>query len=481
MSSPEGGGAASDGAYELTKEESLQLQIEVAQKYSTEEAALRLLRRMRFPSKLIPTFRSPQNFWGLVFVEFERGVIPDPYRALHAVITEFRNSDLTIEHILGRVRDRSDSSRNPQLRTAHRRRPTCNAIVWAESESDYQTTRAILRDMGLDPWRMWRNTEMASFNLNEEDEFQAYRQITAERPKLIFKMVPADQQDYLLDPITVIGKSGRQFPMRNVPVQFTVAELAHSAARLHPSARSATRAVTSALAGGGGRAPLPVDPSATLLRNEVRDRYTVTIDAVTFGKIRIVLIGANPQWHGGTLHERCELRCDDEARQISEIAKRGHLDLVQVFPQAQEDDLDELEHLQPDIIHVSAHGESGMIILEDDDHRPHPMPADHFADRLAGWQRDIAFDVQGIVLSSCSGEPIGPVLLAEGAARTVVGHQREVADPRALRFTRHLYEALNRTPILSSAALRAAKAVYGPDCGPDGRVKILPPPPEGDS
>jgi hypothetical protein len=477
VSSPEGG--LGDQGYTLPKEAGVQLQIEVARKYRTEESALRLLERIGFPRERIPIFRSPQVFWREVFSDLDRGVIADPYRALHEAIAESRNRDRAILSILEKARDKGGPSESQHAGTTHRRRNTCDAILWTENDIVRQRARAILYEAGLDPQQVWANTEMTSFNVSEANESQAREVIVARRPTLLYKIVPPDQADYLVDLITVAGRTG-EFPMRRVPVQLTVRDLAESAARLHPSARSTTAGtVGSAVVQGGGRTTPPIEPSSTLLSIPVRNRDKVMIEAVSFGKIRVLVIGANPR-RPSSLHGRCDLRYDEEARQIEEIAQRGHIELVRVLSRVQKKDLPKIVDDLPDIIHVCAHGDAGNIILEDADGDPSPMGAVRFSEQLARWQQNTDFLLDGIVLSSCSGETIAPVFVSNGATRTVVAHQRALEDPRAQLFTRSLYDRLYRTPILSSAAYLAAEDVYDQDGGPDGRVLIIPPPPKGD-
>jgi hypothetical protein len=335
----------------------------------------------------------------------------------------------------------------------------CHAIVWTPTERERNAARLLLVDNGLSPWQVWANTEMTSYAVTETDKAALARRIDNLRPNLLYKVVPGGLQDQLIQQVTVIDQAGREFPMYEVPVQLTIGDLADIAVHMHPSAESA-------LVGGLDEVTyegMSVNPASTLSELKFRNLARVTFGSIRFGTIKVLCIGASPEG----------MPRIDFAREVDAIrdkASLGRIELVGQWSHAKLDDLYAIDGYKPDVIHLSCHGEGLNLIIEDDEHDPFPVSAASFAQLLIQWQDLHARRLSAIVLNSCSGERIGPVLLE--ATRKFIGHERTLAGPRAELFTEKLYHELSRIPVLDAAALLAARSIY-----PDGQgLLILPPP-----
>jgi hypothetical protein len=445
-----------DENFRLNKGELDQLVDLMVDKYTTLEGSLEFLAQMRFPRERIPIFRTAVQFWRDVLAEVNRSSDSATlYRRFRAVAVRRTDADRGIVTLI--------NAADPQAREVVDPRPNgCHAIVWTESERERQTVMLWLVDSGLSPWQVWANTEMTSYAVSEPNAELLASRIRRLRPDLLFKVIEPGEEDYLVDRVTVIGQDGREFPMRAVPVQLTISDLADSAVHLYPSADSVLAGAVSDAVYKGVR----IDPASTLLQNKFRDRASISIGSVRFGKIKVLCIGASPD-------SMPRVHFDEEVRKIKDKANLGRIELVDELSHAKIDDLFGITAYRPDVIHLSCHGEGLNLIIEDGDGAPFPMSAASFAELLAQWQYDYSHELSAIVLNSCSGEHIGPILVE--AARKVIAHRGKLSGPRAERFTEKLYHELSRIPSLDTAARFAARAVYTDVEG----LLILPPPPLG--
>lgn len=470
MSSPEEPDDARD--IPLSKTDRRRLQDLIARIFNSDDSARQLLAEMVFPREQVPIFRAPESFWETVFHDLDNGAIPTPYRRLRAATRPRSYKYRGIDDIFDPYEDDDPlAGKVPDLPA-----DTCHVIVWARTERQRRAVAGWLDGLGFNPWEVWSNSEMTSYGLNQTDESIVGRWMS-QRPQLLFKLVPPGQPDYLLDRVTVVGGARRAFPMREVPVQLTVSDLAASAARLHPAGSSAAGQVRSAMRIGADGHTHRVQPARTLWEEGFRDGDRINIGSVRFGTIKVLFIGASPRQHDKTSpEERGELRFSDEARSIGGTVRLGHLDLVRVYPHAQARDFREIADYHPDIIHLSCHGADGTLLLEDEEGGADPITAARLADRLYKRAIHNSLDLSGIVLNACGGESIAAAF--SEVARTVVAHQNALPEPSALLFTRLLYEELARTPALGAAALLVASSIKDEDRqveGLDGNLLIIPP------
>lgn len=448
-----------------------QLEGHFAGKYTTQAYAEEVLSEMRFPRRLLPTFREPREFWGDIFTH----VADDPalQGTLRATWRRRSGLDSAIDELLGGGPPPEADARAD----AGPPRAGCHVIMLTTNDSERDRVRQRLEDEGLEPRSRWQNSEMTSYVVNDPDLSAVQQRILANdllRDSL-FKVIPGEP-DGLLPQVTVKDKAGGMFPMRDVPIQFTVNDLAASAARLHPAAGSRFdpgEAYTAVRVNGGRLAPGSTLHACGLWSTG----DTVSIDSVSFAAIRVVFVGATPRQPAGDGGISLDpIDVEGERNAISAVAKEmHHIELVESYLNAQQRDLRKIIRLRPDIIHMACHGEGNKLILQDE-HDPRPVPAEWFAERLIEFQHDHGFKVSGIVLNACSGEIIGPIL-AE-VVGTVIAHEHALDDPVAVRFAEEFYRELAGLPILGSAA-RSAASDYDGDGGLGAKVQIFPQHPRG--
>ena len=245
--------------------------------------------------------------------------------------------------------------------------------------------------------------------------------------------------------------------MRHVPVQLTLRELAASAARQHPSARSvaAVDKIRDITVTGDGRMQA-VDPDSTLLQNGFRDYDRVHLPAVRFGSIRVVFAAAGPlQPDGAGLESKSNgaAAFAEELRQITDSSRLGQIELVGEFSHARRADLRKIMNLEPDILHLSCHSVGEAFILEDEDGDAVAVPADQFVsqvlDRRAGPR------LSAIILNRCAGERIAPIIVEGAAPVIVIAHRNTPTDLDAVYFAENFYRELSRVPDLRGAAAQA--------------------------
>ena len=431
-------------------------------KYTTLDGSLEFLAAMRFPREQIPIFRTAIQFWRDVLTEINRspnsGVL---LRSLRTVALRRTDIDRSIAAIINgadpRARQAADAGADG-----------CHVILWTPTDRERHAARLLLVDNGLNPWLVWANSEMTSYAVSEKSARALDTRIRNLRGNLLYKVVPRGQPDDLLPhAVMVIGQDDREFPMYQVPVQLAVRDLADIAVDRHPSAGTALVGPAALVTYRNAS----VDPASTLLQLGFRDLglsnlARVIVESLRFGKIRVLCIGASPEGMS-----RVDLK--KEAETIARNVNLNRVELVGQIPNAKFDDLSSIAAHRPDIIHLSCHREGPNLIIEDRDNAAFPISAKSFADNLLRWQNLYGHKLSGIVLNSCAGEHIGPILL--DATRTVIAHVGRLAAPRAEVFTAKLYHELSQLPVLDAAALLAAHSVY-----PDGEgLLILPPPPPG--
>ncbi|MCA1568996.1 MAG: CHAT domain-containing protein [Chloroflexi bacterium] len=110
------------------------------------------------------------------------------------------------------------------------------------------------------------------------------------------------------------------------------------------------------------------------------------------------------------------------------------------------------------VLHLSAHGSSAGVELEDEDGRPVPVSAAELVRRLRAARRPLPL----VVLSSCGGAAHGAGGLAtrliEGGLDRVLAMQSSVSDAYATSLGRHFYDALAQAGSTSvSGALALAR------------------------
>ncbi|WP_440099024.1 effector-associated domain EAD1-containing protein [Streptosporangium sp. H16] len=168
---------------------------------------------------------------------------------------------------------------------------------------------------------------------------------------------------------------------------------------------------------------------------------------------RVMAVGASPRGH-------LRVRADREARAIQEAARLGHLDVL-ICPAAQAADLKRLREFQPDILHLSCHGDGKNLIFEDVHGGEHPVPAGDVVETLRHHREAEGGHLRGLVLGSCHSVEIASRFTE--VADQVIAHRGELDDACAIAFARHLYEDLHRIPDLGRAARNAARDAVNTD------------------
>jgi Effector-associated domain 1 len=479
MSSPAEGGGGSPARLSKGDPLSKQLQVRLpsvlARAYPTEASGNEFLAAIGFPPERIPLFRGDaQAFWNEILNTVPSG---DLWAFIHRT-SEATGARKEVVDELDDLLKLLDGGRPESVEAAERPAPGCHAIVWTASDRVREAARQWLLQEGLDPRLIWANAEMTSFGLNEANASIVTSVIRRQRPQLLFKVIGPDEADYLIDQVTVIGRDERAFPMRNVPAQLTLDDLASSAARLHPAAGSTTSGrIRNAVRHGADGRTSRVSPSRTLLQSGFQAGDRVSIAAVRFAPIRVLLIGSSPAdpAHG----EPGGRGFGDEADCIRQQAKRGGVLVVGEYPHAQVGDVDEIVECRPDIIHLSCPDQDRALLFEDATGGPRPVQAEWLVNRLADQALYYGLKLSAIVLNAGSGELVAPIL--SEAASTVIAHRTAIPAPSAILFAERFYRELSRLPIVSAAAQLAAAPIHDGDGDAGavgGNLVILPQSPQ---
>lgn len=162
---------------------------------------------------------------------------------------------------------------------------------------------------------------------------------------------------------------------------------------------------------------------------------------------RVLVLGASPT---GT----ARIRSDRDARAIDRARAGGHLD-VTYCPAAAATDLQRVLDVRPDILHLACHGAGQDLVFENLLGEQHRVPARDVAATLQLYREIGGVRLRGLVLASCDGDAIAAQFVP--VAERVIAHRGMLDDACAVTFTLHLYQALERTPDLGTAARLAAR------------------------
>lgn len=465
---PAQGGGKPLSDFQLSKHDRLQLPVKLARVFPSQQSAEQfLVQDMRIPAGRIPLYRTGDNserYWRRVLDQFDaEDVVEMPYRRLALAVRERQLRAAPVDWMF-RNYWMSDPTDPEEAKATGPRAAGCHPIVWTRSPAVRESVREWLESELLAPREVWHNHDMTSFEVNEADVGVVSDQIRYRYAELLVKVIPAREPDYTIDDIAVVGSGRRGLTVPKVPIQLTVAELAESAAWLHPALESTTPRM--GVEPPRGRPPMhhgkgfhrPVSLASTLLECKFRDEDKVIVDSVRFKEIRVVFVGSSPHSNDG--NGLSDVQFGKELEKLKKQMKPGRINLVGDVLHARLDHLAGIMRLNPDVIHLACHGRGGELFWEDGQGSAEAVRAAWLADQIAGRA---GRHVSGLVLSSCDGETFGPTFLE--AAREVIAHPRRLADSLAITFTTNFYEVLHETPVLRTAARLAS---------PDGSVMVFP-------
>lgn len=212
----------------------------LASLYNTEDRAVTLLRSVRFPRELIPTWRSGGtaiDFWGLIFEDLDRGVMPTPYRqlfrtALSMYATNQGLAELDRRYPAGAVTETQPapaavlrpSGTTPPEGAPPQQTETCRLVVWLGAD-DRAAVEEWLAELGLDPRPVWLTPTSAAFQVTEADP-RALDRVMRARPDLNWTIVAPGDPDYVIRYLSVQGPDGRSFRFNDVPSATPVGSVA---------------------------------------------------------------------------------------------------------------------------------------------------------------------------------------------------------------------------------------------------------------
>jgi transcriptional regulator with XRE-family HTH domain len=210
----------------LTQGDRSLLEDAMANLYSTEERAFRLLGQVGFPRQLIPSWRDGQpasDFWRGIFEELDRGAMRAPYRSLLVTALRTYSSRKDLLELQRRyliAEPAAPPVTDPQQAAgSHAAQPppdTCHLVAWVSADEERITLEAWLAERGLDPQLEWMTPTSVSFRLNQADAYAVDRVMSARRD-LNWTVVAPGVPDYVLRYLSVQGPDGRSFRFNDVP------------------------------------------------------------------------------------------------------------------------------------------------------------------------------------------------------------------------------------------------------------------------
>jgi len=155
-------------------------------------------------------------------------------------------------------------------------------------------------------------------------------------------------------------------------------------------------------------------------------------------KKKLLLIGTSPEEFNGKLER---IHYDREFRKIQDILHKdsnNYLDQPNIVLASRIKDMrTALLRYHPDILHISSHGFSQGIILEDDD----GFPVEINANALINLLRQFSDTIKCIFFNSCRSSYIASQIFHD--IEFTIGMSESISDETAIKFSESFYEALS--------------------------------------
>lgn len=230
----------------------------IARVFPNEGAAMRVLRPLGFPESDLPAWIAGMNsedWWSLIFREFDNGIIPEPFRRLLRSALDRYGSNPGFLELSDRYLVPAQAGPEP---APDGRPATCHVIVRASDENERESATAALADLGLDPREIWSTEHAVSYAVNSTDVELVRRALG--RTRLGWTLVPPGQPDYLLRELFVQGPDGSRFRFTDAPAAQTVRNITTEVIGQYPdSAGETVPAVADQVLASGERRRLDMD------------------------------------------------------------------------------------------------------------------------------------------------------------------------------------------------------------------------------
>ncbi|MFE5027978.1 CHAT domain-containing protein [Streptomyces sp. NPDC056656] len=189
----------------------------------------------------------------------------------------------------------------------------------------------------------------------------------------------------------------------------------------------------------------------------------------TAGRIKVMVLGAEPARRG-------EVRAPAELREI----QSAHPDRLEVVscPAATPADLERIRTVRPDVLHLACHGDSGRLLLEDQDGEAHFLPATDLVETLRLAADHLGHRLRALLLRSCESAEIAG--LFTGVADVVIAHQGALDAACSVLYAGAFYRELasNVNPLTpeslsATARIAAQDAVNRAGCCHSLRTDLI--------
>jgi hypothetical protein len=251
----------------LTWEDREELLNSVARIFPTEPSASQLLASVGFPPQFVPAWvgLDAAGWWQQIFVQFDNGVIGQPYRRLINAVQRRYQANGVFTRL---VRQYLTPQPDPPAPTAVG--ATCHIIVRASTEEEREAALAALRGLGLQPSEVWATQHAVSYAVASTDAAAVRRNLAD--TDLGWTVVPAGQPDYLYRELFVQGPDGSLFRLVDAPSQQTFRNVAEEVVSQYDSSEisDTTRPTVIDRVGADG-APERANPEDTLHDAGVQD------------------------------------------------------------------------------------------------------------------------------------------------------------------------------------------------------------------
>ncbi|HKP76849.1 MAG TPA: CHAT domain-containing protein [Longimicrobiaceae bacterium] len=174
-------------------------------------------------------------------------------------------------------------------------------------------------------------------------------------------------------------------------------------------------------------------------------------------KVKVLFFAADP-FSAPPNGRAPRLLLDEDVRQIKAKVRaaeyRDALDFDLRLAARSDDLLQALHETQPQVVHFSGHGGSeGLVLVDSDGHRPHPVAAAALAQLFQAFRGDIRV----AVLNACFSLPQAQAIA--GVVGCAIGTRSEISDQAAITFAASFYRAIAFSQSIKAAYDQARAAL----------------------
>ena len=188
-------------------------------------------------------------------------------------------------------------------------------------------------------------------------------------------------------------------------------------------------------------------------------------------KIKVLFCSTNPTTVDDKGKENPTLKLDREVREIENRIRLSHhrdsIEVKSIWAVQIKDLFDALNAHDPEILHISGHGNTDMIFFEDPQGNPKPVTSDALSQIVSTMTRNL----QLVVLNSCYSA--GSAQAVINYISTAIGMANSISDEAAIIFAGQFYSAIGFGRSIQTAFDQAKTAILAEGLSEDQTPQLF--------